>query len=72
MKKILTLFLILLLLAGWIVVKNNTKKDTLDSPTMIISSPSPSPTGFKFDRATDLKKELDKIDPQILDSDFDT
>ncbi len=36
------------------------------------SSPSPSPTpeGFKFDSSTDLKKELDQVNPQVLDSDF--
>ncbi len=39
------------------------------SPT---STPAPpaAPATFKFDRSTDLKKELEKINPAVLDSDF--
>lgn len=43
------------------------------------STPAPSPTEappnepktFQFDRSTDLKAELGKINPQVLDSDFE-
>lgn len=38
-----------------------------------IPSPSPNikaPKEFKFDESTDLKVELEKINPQVLDSDF--
>lgn len=33
-------------------------------------SPSPKPKTFQFNSSTDLKSELDSIDPEILDSDF--
>ena len=34
------------------------------------SSPIPTPREFQFDASTDLKSELDNIDPQVLESDF--
>lgn len=38
-------------------------------------SPSPTPSApprtFKFDSSIDLKKELDSVNPQVLDSDFE-
>lgn len=57
------------------------KKNTLAMPgfikqTKITQSvptvaPSVVPKTFQFDRSTDLKKELEKVNPQILDSDFE-
>lgn len=38
------------------------------SPT---PSPAPTPKTFKFDKSTDLKKELETINPQVLESDFE-
>lgn len=35
------------------------------------SIPSSTPTEFKFDASTDLKKELESVDPKVLDSDFE-
>lgn len=32
--------------------------------------PNPTPKTFRFDSSTDLKMELDSINPQVLDSDF--
>ena len=32
--------------------------------------PNPKPKTFQFDSATDLKQELDSVNPQVLDSDF--
>lgn len=37
------------------------------SPTPILS---PTPKTFQFDSSTDLKQELDSINPQVLDEDF--
>lgn len=35
------------------------------------SSPNiKTPKGFQFDESTDLKAELEKVNPQVLDSDF--
>mgnify|MGYP001596331852 FL=1 len=40
-----------------------------------VQTPVPSPTPikkeFKFNSSTDLKVELEKVNPQILDSDFE-
>lgn len=33
--------------------------------------PPQAPKTFKFDSSTDLKQELEKINPQVLDSDFE-
>ena len=34
-----------------------------------VASPN-APKTFNFDSSTDLKKELEKVNPQVLDSDF--
>ncbi len=39
-----------------------------------ISTPAPTPNSpktFNFDSTTDLKVELEKVNPQVLDSDFE-
>lgn len=33
--------------------------------------PSPTPKTFNFDSSTDLKGELETVNPQVLDSDFE-
>lgn len=41
----------------------------------VISTPAPTstvPQTFKFDANTNLKEELEKINPQVLDSDFES
>lgn len=40
------------------------------SPTPEVSNYNP-PKEVKYDSNTDLEKELDKIDPKVLNSDFD-
>lgn len=41
-------------------------------PTPTVPAPTPNaPKTFSFDSSTDLKVELEKVNPQILDSDFD-
>ena len=44
---------------------NSAKNQTIQ-PT-----PTPTPQVFLFDKTTDLKSELDSINPEVLDSDFD-
>lgn len=34
-------------------------------------TPTPTPIEFHFDKSTNLQKELDAINPQVQDSDFD-
>lgn len=51
------------------------EKDRLVAPGLA-PSPTPAPTSntpktFQFDSSTDLKGELEKINPQVLDSDFE-
>lgn len=42
---------------------------TTPAPTPV---PTPNaPKTFKFDGSTDLKMELDKVNPEVLDSDFE-
>lgn len=66
-----------------VIIKNVSNKDgRLVGPTfqttnqqpssspMPISTPS-TPKTFKFDSSTDLKMELEKINPQVLDTDFE-
>lgn len=65
---------------GFMGIKLATKQDgNMATPkfsevlnSQISSTPIPTPTikQFKFDSATDLKKELDSINPEVLDSDF--
>ena len=78
-KKLLIVGLILISLTFWTIVQNVFKNGSLLSPRtgQVVSSPiptqipSPAPKTFKFDKTTDLKKELDSIQPQLQDSDFE-
>ncbi len=77
---IATLFIVLIIvLVVWLVLSNR-KDNKLVMPGFIrqiaIIQPTPTPAlpvapkSFKFDSATDLKKELDSVNPQVLDTDF--
>lgn len=78
---VVTIFISLLLLKislfppqGWKVnlVNPMGQLDNLVSTPapVVIPSATPTPKTYKFDSTTDLKKELDSINPQVLDSDF--
>lgn len=41
------------------------------SQTPAHTTPKPTPKTFKFDRNTDLEMELESVNPQVLDSDFE-
>ncbi len=85
-KKFLTTFLIIIFffivatavsLMKVFEAKNNTLLETgfnklsTSTPTpMPLASPN-APKTFQFDSSTDLKAELEKVNPQILDSDFE-
>ena len=62
--------IILLLVSG-------KKQDNLVAPGLQqdqqVSTPSPTPAikTFQFDSNTDLKAELEKVDPKVLDSDIE-
>jgi len=40
------------------------------TPTPVPATTPNAPKTFQFDSSTDLKAELEKVNPQILDSDF--
>lgn len=79
-KKILIVtILIVLFTFGYFVIKNSKKNSQLLNPnskkaeSVVVPSimPSATPKNYKFDRNTDLKNELDTINPKVLDSDFE-
>lgn len=49
-------------------IKFSNELGTKISPTGI---PTPSIKEFKYNTSTDLEMELEKINPQVLDSDFE-
>ena len=83
MKKLLILVFIisisLVLLKIFVLTPQGWKADLISpmgqTKEEIVSNPTPSPSQlpkqFNFDRSTDLEKELDSVNPEVLDSDFD-
>ena len=83
-KKYILITIVIVLLLGivfWLISKNiNSKNSLLTSPGLgkvsgeqISPTPTQSPTPpktYSFDSATDLKSELENINPQVLESDF--
>ena len=65
---ILVIFVLPLGKQGTSLISPSFKKIVTESPTPI---PSPTPRQFQFDQSTDLNEELDSINPQVLDSDFE-
>lgn len=61
-------FLVFRLTPGWWQIKTLVSPGT-PSPTPL-SIPN-APKTFQFDSSTDLKTELEKVDPEVLDSDFE-
>lgn len=78
-KKVTAVLILLLVVILVLVVKHNVDGDSISllnplGKNMVQSTPAPTPNApkiFKFDSSTDLKKELDSINPQVLDSDFE-
>lgn len=59
---------------GWKAKLTTPMGSSFNQTTPVPSStllPVSTPQTFKFDGSTDLKKELDSINPQVLDSDFE-
>ena len=52
------------------VISKSKGVESLESVLSPTPVPPNAPKTFKFDSSTDLKVELEKINPQILDSDF--
>lgn len=82
-NKILILIFILgvFFISAILIFLNKDQTQTLISPSLkaILPiratstptlKPTPTPIEFHFDKTTDLKSELEKVSPQVLDSDF--
>lgn len=75
----IVLVVVLLLLALFFVKPYINNVGDLTNPGFSKSQSSPNPTLappnapkiFQFDSSTDLSSEFEKVDPQILDSDFE-
>lgn len=76
-RKIIITIIIILIFITVIIgfgLKNSAQRlvsseQSNPTPTPISQSPQ-APKTFKFDRNTDLKSELEKVNPQVLDADF--
>ena len=80
-KKIPVIILIAVVILIWFLTTN--KKDgNLASPgsknknAQVTSTPAPlatpqAPKSFQFDASTNLEAELEKVNPEVLDSDFE-
>lgn len=81
-KNLIILIVVLVVIVGLIL--SIQKDQALSGPNFIqqvtnsqkTPSPTPAPTpnapkSFQFDSSTDLEAELQKINPEILDSDFE-
>ena len=73
---IVLLLTVLLLIVKYAINTNNLlvspKGQIIDQQSVVLTPASPnSPKEIRYDGATDLKQELDSVDPQVLDSDFE-
>lgn len=69
--------LIILAIGGYFVLikdGSQTLQSSASSDPIVPLTPSPSPTPavFKFDKSTDLKSELQTVNPKVEDNDFES
>lgn len=78
-RKIIIIAIILMVVFIWLVGKSGIQQRITApgfSQTLGTSTPEPSatapvaPTTYEYDASTDLEAELEKINPEVLDSDF--
>ncbi len=77
-KKMTAVLVLLLIVIFFLTVKsinhgNNSPLLNPQGKNIVQSTPVPTPNApktYNFNSSADLKKELDSINPQILDSDF--
>lgn len=77
-KTVILIILVLLGITTWFILTNRSQNN-LANP--YVSSPTPAPTAtpappvapttYQFDGSTDLEAELEKVNPEVLDSDFE-
>ncbi|OGE32908.1 hypothetical protein A3C59_01750 [Candidatus Daviesbacteria bacterium RIFCSPHIGHO2_02_FULL_36_13] len=83
MTKKVWIFLIIIIIVGiWFFSLRNNSGDLTSSGLLrpsTKSTPAPeatsgvpvAPKTFQYDSSTDLEAELDKVNPEVLDSDFE-
>lgn len=71
-NRIIAVVLLLILLAlGLFMTKQENEPQLVQSSiSQATSLPSPTPQEIKYDSSTDLNKELETVNPQVLESDF--
>ncbi len=74
-KKLILIIIIIFIIIITVIFRNqkNAEKNLINpgvATTELTQTPSPTPKTFKFDASTDLEKELESIDPKVLDSDL--
>lgn len=74
-KKIIFIAVILVILFFVLFLRNKTEPMVnpliKQAVTPLPSATINQPKEVKYDSSTDLKKELESVDPQVLDSDFE-
>lgn len=68
------IILLIMIILGIFLLGNLSSQKVTAPQTFSVSpttTPIPTPIQYRFDSSTDLKKELDSVDPIILDNDFD-
>lgn len=75
MSKKLLIVSVTLIIVGIVLFGLNSgiARNLVSPQTAPTSTPNPpqAPKTFKFDSSTNLKQELESINPQVLDSDFE-
>lgn len=86
-NNLITAFLVLILigiilLLGNFVLNKNSVPTAIEKMTVLPKSfsqnskptltPTPTPIVFHFNKSTNLQQELESINPEVLDSDFDS
>ena len=69
-RKIIILTIILVGIL-WFGLSGRTNKNLVNPQVQAPSETPVAPKTFNFDSSTDLKMELEKRNPQVLDSDFE-
>lgn len=70
MKKIIIIIFITFITV--IIIISSKKEEVKENKTFIntVLEVTPTPQTFKYDSSTDLERELESVDPKVLDSDF--
>lgn len=70
MKKIIITIITIIIFITIIISRREAPVAPVTSSAISSPTPSPTPKTFQFDGSTDLSQELDKVNPEVLDSDF--